>query len=357
MTSEHAPVASPSQKTASAPLPEQIVAATTPPEVHPVNKLDTISQNTAVAESEKPNLATPKNNALQKAIEKHAAKLGEHERRSCMQAFCSIPETELLQRITSCDQNHDEGSKFRQYANRLGNTFGVLDRFLKIVSPNISASPEATVAIGAIRAVLDIALNFLGFFGKLTSMICRFGDFLAPLAEYSKIPQDQETLVNSLSAVYGDSLVFCQKAHSVFVDERGRTRKMTSFRVFWRVQWMPFEVEFGSIEGDLQHHLQVLQHSSSAVAVSTALDIRAHQETRDKEDLLNWLSEFAYEERHEERHSKKHPGTGDWLVQHPRFQHWTQSTGSAVLWCHGGPGTGSRSWQLMFWNTLPLRKL
>jgi hypothetical protein len=321
-------------------LAEQIVATTTPPEVRPVNKAVTISQDTGVTEPEKPISPAPKNNALHRAIEKHAAKLSEHERLSCMQAFHAIPETDILQRIASYDQDHEENSRFRQYADKLGSVFGVLDKFLKIVSPNVSASPEATIAIGAIRAVLDIALSFLGFFGKLTSMICRLGGYLAPLAEYAKIPQDQETLVNSLSAVYGDFLVFCQKAHAVFVDERGRARKMTAFRVFWRVQWMPFEADFGSIEDDLRHHLQVLQHSSSAVAASTALDVRANQEVRDKEDLLNWLSSFTYEERHEERFSKKHPGIGDWLLRHARFQHWIQSTSSTVLWCHGGPGTG-----------------
>ena len=115
---------------------------------------------------------------------------------------------------------------------------------------------------------------------------------------------------------------------------------MTAFRVFWRVQWMPFEAEFGSIEDDLRHHLQVLQHSSSATTASTALDVLARQKAKEKEDLLNWLSDFPYEERHEERFSKKHPGTGDWLVQHYEFRHWIQSAGPAVLWCHGGPGTG-----------------
>jgi hypothetical protein len=329
-----------SQPPASVPSPEQIITTTTLLEVRPAGKPTASSQDTAVSESEKPNPPPPKNNALQKAIEKHAAGLSEHERRSCRQAFSATPETELLHRIRSCDQDHAGASQFRHHADKLESVFGVLDKFLKIVSPTVSASPEATIAVGALRAVLDIALNFLGFFGKLTSMICRLGDFLAPLAEYAKTPQDQTTLVNSLSAVYGDFLSFCQKAHKVFVDERGRTRRMTAFRVFWRVQWMPFEAEFGSIEDDLRHHLQVLQHSSSAIATSTTLDVLANQKAQAKEGLLNWLSDFPYEERHEERFSKNHPGTGDWLLQHPRFQHWIQSTSSTVLWCHGGPGTG-----------------
>jgi hypothetical protein len=335
--SRNAPAEPPSQKLTSATSPEQIVVASTSPENHPASPP---VASGPVSESEKPSPTPTKNNALQKAIEKHAVKLSEHERLSCMKAFRAIPEIELLQRITSCDQDHDEGSKFRQYADKLGSVFGVLDKFLKIVSPTVSASPEATIAVGALRAVLDIGLNFLGFFGKLTSMICRLGDCLAPLAEYSKIPQDQKALAESLSAVYGDFLVFCQKAHAVFVDERGHTRKMTAFRVFWRVQWMPFEAEFGSIEDDLRHHLQVLQHSSSAIVASTALDVLAAQEAQAKEDLLSWLSDYPYEERHEERYSKRHPGTGGWLLQHDKFQDWIQSTGSAVLWCHDGPGTG-----------------
>jgi len=338
--SRNAPVKPPSQIPTSAPPPEQIVAATNPPEVCPANKPATSDPDTGVAESDKSSPPALTNNALQKAIEKHAAKLSEHERLSCMQAFHDIPETKLLQRITSCDQDHEDGSRFRQYADKLGSLFGTLDKFLKIVSPTVSANPETTVAVGAIRAVLDIGLSFLGFFGKLTSMICRLGDYLAPLAEYAKIPQDQMTLVDSLSAVYGDFLLFCQKAHAVFVDERGRRRKMTAFRVFWRVQWMPFEAEFGSIEDDLRHHLRVLQHSSSAATLSKTIDVLANQEAQVKEDLLNWLSDYPYEERHEERYSKKHPGTGDWLLQHDKFQDWFRSTGSAVLWCHGGPGTG-----------------
>jgi len=323
--------------------PEQPVTGITvvaPTKVHTINEsvaglLDTVAPEPAHSTS-----SALKNTALRKAIEKHTANLSEQEKRSCLKAFGAISESQLLQRIKSYDQDHAGASNFRQHADKVEGVLGVLDKFLKIASPNVSASPEATIAVGAIRAVLDVALNFLGFFGKLTSMICRFGDFLAPLVEYSKIPQDYKTLVDSLSAVYGDFLVFCQKAHTVFVDERGRTRKMTAFRVFWRVQWVPFETEFGTIEDDLRHHLQVLQQSSSAIAVTATLDVLAQQRAQVKEDLLSWLSDFPYEQRHEERYAKKHPGTGDWLIQHDKFQSWVQSPSSTVLWVYGGPGTG-----------------
>jgi hypothetical protein len=336
--------ASASTESMKAPSPDPSVAVAAPKEFHTIKesaaKIPDTGAPPAPEQAQSTPPSAPNNTALQEAVEQHTANLSEHEKSSCLKAFGTISETEILHRIRSCDQDNAGASSFRQHADKLEGVFGVLDKFLKIVSPTVSASPEATIAVGALRAVLDFALNFLGFFGKLTSMICRLGDFLAPLAEYSKVPQDQTNLINPLSAVYGDFLSFCKKAHKVFVDERGCTRKMTAFRVFWRVQWMPFEAEFGSIEDDLRHHLQVLQHSSSAIAVSTTLDIRAHQKLRDKEDLLNWLSDFPYEERHEERFSKKHPGTGDWLVQHSKFKHWMQSTGSAVFWCHGGPGTG-----------------
>jgi hypothetical protein len=153
-----------STERASAPSPDQAVASAAPTKSQAVG--DTISKDldTTASELAQPPPSASSNTALQKAIEKHTANLSEHEKRSYLEAFGAIRETELLRRIKSCDQDHTGTSGFRQHADRLEGIFGVLDRFLKIVSPSVSASPEATIAVGAIRAVLDIALNFLGFY-------------------------------------------------------------------------------------------------------------------------------------------------------------------------------------------------
>jgi ankyrin repeat domain-containing protein 50 len=77
--------------------------------------------------------------------------------------------------------------------------------------------------------------------------------------------------VKSLAAVYGDLLQFCTKARSIYT-ENGVKRRLTSFRMFWRIQWTPFEEDFGRIEEDWKHHLNVLSHSGQALALNASLD-------------------------------------------------------------------------------------
>ena len=81
-------------------------------------------------------------------------------------------------------------------------------------------------------------------------MLCRFGDFLGPLTEYAKASDQEELVLETLANVYGDLLRFCQHAHRVFTDQAVQ-RKWVSWRVFWRLQWIPFEDEFGRIKADL----------------------------------------------------------------------------------------------------------
>lgn len=125
--------------------------------------------------------------------------------------------------------------------------------------------------------MLDIAIRFLEFFSKLADMICRLGDFLKPLAEYTKAPPEQEVLQESLTAVYGDLLKFCLSANRVFTDQKGQTRKWTSFRIFWRVNWVPFEAEFGTIESNFKHHLDALLHSATGVLLNNNFEAKLQE--------------------------------------------------------------------------------
>jgi hypothetical protein len=55
----------------------------------------------------------------------------------------------------------------------------------------------------------------------------------------------------------------------------------------------------------------------------------------EREKFLGWISEIPFEKIHEDMFAKKHPGTGDWLLRTAKFQEWFDTSGSALLWCHG----------------------
>ena len=176
-----------------------------------------------------------------------------------------MDEGNLLSMAKSCDESHQQSSAFRPQAERLSKFLEFLNRFMDGVVIGIQSNPEIScLVVGAVRVVINIAVNFVTFFHKLTDMICQFENYLLPLADYARASHDISSLQEVVAAVYGDLLGFCAKVHRVFIDTSGHKRKWTSLRIFLRQQWEPFELEFGSMKANLDHHLDVLQHSAQA---------------------------------------------------------------------------------------------
>jgi ankyrin repeat domain-containing protein 50 len=226
-----------------------------------------------------------RNCALKLAIEKHLDALPEAEKEVFRESSKKMTEDNLVLRIKTCDARHERHSRFRPQAETLSKFLGLLNRFMAGIAIGIQANPDiSSIIVGAVRVVIDLAINFVTFFIRLSEMLSRFGDFLGPLTEYAKASEQKTLVRETLANVYGDLLRLCTHARSVFIDERGAERKWTSWRVFWQIQWVPFEEKFGKIESDLQHHLDVLRHSTQAVGINASLEAsHAEKERRIRE--------------------------------------------------------------------------
>ena len=168
----------------------------------------------------------------------------------------------------------------RRHGDRLIQFLGFLDRFLDVVGLGVKAAPEfSSFIVGAAKIVIRLAIDFVEFFSKLSEMVGRLGDHLGHLAEYAKAATDNLPLVHeSVAKAYEDVLEFCRKARNVFVDENENRRKWLAFRTFLQIQWKPFESEFGPIEANLQHHLNVLQHAALAAQLNENEEVRRERE-------------------------------------------------------------------------------
>jgi hypothetical protein len=225
------------------------------------------------------------NRALQLAIERHLEALPEADKDAFRQASKLIATESLLANVKAYDEIHKHVSQFRPHAEALSRFFGVLDRFMAGVAIGIQAHPDiSSIVVGAVRIVIDLAVNFVTFFARLSEMLCRLTDFLAPLTKYAEVSTKEELVQESLANAYGDLLRFCHRARGIFIDRKGVKRRWTSWRVFWRLQWVPFEEEFGKIESDMQHHLDVLRHSAHALGLNATIDAsRSERDRRERE--------------------------------------------------------------------------
>ena len=230
------------------------------------------------------------NPALKLAIQEFLQKTPEAEKDAFREASKIIDEENLLARARACDETHQQSSSFRPQAEQLSKFLTFLNRFMGGLAIGIQASPEiSSLVVGAVRIVIDLAIDFTTFFSRLTSMLCQFGDYLRPLAEYAKASEHQTLVQDAVAKVYVDLLDFCQKARRVFVDANGNPRKLTSLRLFLRQQWEPFEATFEIINTDMKHHLDVLSHATQALQLNI---LREGAQDAQKRERSNYIEMF-----------------------------------------------------------------
>ena len=215
------------------------------------------------------------NRALELAIERHLRELTDDEKEAFRDASRNIDEGNLLSKARAYDNIHKQNSSFRPQAERLSKFLNLLNRFMGGIAIGVQAYPEiSSLVVGAVRIVIDLAIDFVTFFSRLTDMLCEFEDYLKPLAEYAKASEDFALVQETVANVYGDLLDFCKKVRRVFVDTEGRSRKWTSLRLFLRQQWEPFETEFAPIKTNMQHHMDVLAHSVRSLQLNDSLEAK-----------------------------------------------------------------------------------
>jgi hypothetical protein len=164
------------------------------------------------------------------------------------------------------------------------------------VAIGLQANPEVSaLVVGAVRIVIDLALHFTTFFSRLTDMLCKFEDYLGPLAVYARAA-DSDLLEKAVIDAYVNLLDFGYKARRVFVGKNGELRRWTSLRTFMLQHWETFEHEFASINEDMQHHLNIILHSVQALHFD---EFKRNEQARQRE---------------EERRSIPKPTSSDFLL-------------------------------------------
>jgi hypothetical protein len=220
------------------------------------------------------------NAAFLAAIQKHINKLPEEERQAFRQANITITPDSLLERVRKLDTQHTSISSFRPHAEKIAKFLSLLDRLVGGIAIAIQANPDiSSIAVGGVKLVVDIAMGFAKFFGKLTDMIDRLSGIIAPLERYAE-RSELEIVRNALVNIYGDILDFCKAASTLFLDRNGRSKVHATFDMFLRSQWKPFETEFGEINGRMDHHRRVLLEAAQAELLSAVVENKQRKERK-----------------------------------------------------------------------------
>lgn len=220
------------------------------------------------------------NPAFLAAIQKYIDKLPETEREAFRQANTAISPDVLLDRIRSLDTQHASTSSFRPHAEKIAKFLSLLDHLLGGISIAIQANPDiSSIAVGGVKLIVDIAMGFTRFFGKLVDMFGRISDIIAPLERYAE-RYELSIVRDALVNVYGDVLDFYRASTALFLDRDGRSKAHATFDMFLHSQWKSFEAEFGEIDSRMDHHRRVLLEAAQAELLSAEGISKQREERR-----------------------------------------------------------------------------
>ncbi|KAJ6566460.1 hypothetical protein B0H19DRAFT_1257672 [Mycena capillaripes] len=74
-------------------------------------------------------------------------------------------------------------------------------------------------------------------------------------------------------------------------------------------------------------------HQQSVIKMSQQMN------SGEREKIIHWLSPLNFFLRQADVSHTRQPGTGEWLLEDPRFRKWVSNSGQ-TLWCYGIPGAG-----------------
>jgi hypothetical protein len=67
--------------------------------------------------------------------------------------------------------------------------------------------------------------------------------------------------------------------------------------------------------------------------------VKLRLDDKDRQNILNWLTEVDYGPQQSDCLGRRQPGTGRWLVETTQYQTWLD-TDQGILFCPGIPGAG-----------------
>ncbi|KAK3332873.1 hypothetical protein B0T19DRAFT_457863, partial [Cercophora scortea] len=280
--------------------------------------------------------------AWQEAVQRSQALLSAAER----DRFGSSGPDDIIRDFQAAQHSRGQASKVQTLLRKMQPFVSAVERFGKPLDVMVNISPEIlSPAWGALRVVLLIARDFESYFSKLMEMLQQIVDAMPGFQVYEQLFQKHQTLREALATLYLEIIVFLCKAKKVF--------SSSSFHLFGRVLWKPFEQTFRESLGNLKRHSNVVEREAKlahmvdeAQARLELVQVRAlveSQNTQQAPGLLqtkSWLDARQCHEERDELETGTLPGTCDWILERPEISSWIDQESIRLFWLRGAPGCG-----------------
>ncbi|KAE8549969.1 hypothetical protein EYB25_008494 [Talaromyces marneffei] len=313
------------------------------------SKSQTISADQNVNPTEQPSpeqmgfvIANSTNPAFQEAWKQHWMGLDDSERAAWSFQGHNSP-LKMQRTIEDMDKLHLQETASRRIAGPTLRFLRAIETVMAGATIGIQAYPDvSSIIVGIIRVVINVAVKYFEYYEKLSKMLEELVDDIQVLDLFTQNNANSPELHDTLVALYTNILAFCRHARRVF-----HIQGASSLAVLVKVQWAPFEEEFGEIRANLNRYTAKLDRVTAAITMNTALAIREESKKtsssyaqNERKEFLDGICGDRIEEIHNMICEQRLADTGSSIFRHSVYEKWVSEQCTGPLWIYGAAGTG-----------------
>ncbi|KAF8464885.1 hypothetical protein BDZ91DRAFT_783484 [Kalaharituber pfeilii] len=209
-----------------------------------------------------------------------------------------------------------------------------VQQFSGIIDTMIQHSPCVSALVwGSVKILLLTAQNYVQYFSCLTKLFKRLGILCPIFKEFQELWPQHQGLQDAVFEYYAQMVRFCTDALAFL--------RRSSTSMILRALLLPLKDELQEVEKNLIFQQKIVEYQ---VILAREDEVR---KTRQRQMVFNtkW-EEHADAELQEWAHNKQWrqrleaSARREWLYEMDKYKEWVESCPSALLWCHGIPGSG-----------------
>ncbi|KAF8472835.1 hypothetical protein BDZ91DRAFT_760293 [Kalaharituber pfeilii] len=238
-----------------------------------------------------------------------------------------------------------------------------VQQFSGIIDTMIQHRPCVSALVwGSVKILLLTAQNYVQYFSCLTKLFKRLGILCPIFKEFQELWPQHQGLQDAVFEYYAQMVRFCTDALAFL--------RRSSTSMILRALLLPLKDELQEVEKNLIFQQKIVEYQvilaredevrktrQRQMVFNTKWEEHADAELQEWAHNTQWRQRLEASARRNEEHQlkqwkksrdlelrqeaqKNYSCTGEWLYEMDKYKEWVESCSSALLWCHGIPGSG-----------------
>ncbi|KAL8833023.1 MAG: hypothetical protein Q9170_004569 [Blastenia crenularia] len=213
---------------------------------------------------------------------------------------------------------------------------------------------HAALPWAGVRFLLKVAVSDTNIFASTVLGLETISHLITRYAIWEHVHKHRNTVASAeleplLTSVYTEILIFLARAKKYFQTPTGVWMLKSTLVTFQNDQLQKIAAQDAKVsamavlsDAETLNFIRDLGRPVHRIASQAAQYAESLEDTRYRK-ILDWLSPINFIHQQNRHSEQRLQGSGEWLLNHPKFLDWQSSSSSSIFLLHGMAGSGKTS--------------